>query len=273
MSTKWNKTFNLFLSKVWISPLEMCVKQKWYIFIFKHNILENTILSWWYLLIKFLSLLCPSVSPWVGLMLNAVVSPLPPVWLLQLLDLCVLHMNSLDFQYRVLAASVLSHFIQQEAVEKVTGKSWDYHVCRNVNMNLKNMFNVWFHGLNHSEVTWLTSWKHAYIYIYISIYFFSLCSGLSKDAIQPCVNWMAPFVESVGCFGRAMLKDFVKVKTEDKHNIQTHTDYMAMLVSVFLSYLRLYFTLNWLMIFWLRDLLRKTKSTRIFFLCLNVPLS
>lgn len=83
------------------------------------------------------------------------------------------------------------------------------------------------------------------LYIYISIYFFSLCSGLSKDAIQPCVNWMAPFVESVGCFGRAMLKDFVKVKTEDKHNIQTHTDYMAMLVSVFLSYLlRLYFTLN-----------------------------
>ncbi|XP_030268734.1 G1/S-specific cyclin-E2-like isoform X3 [Sparus aurata] len=95
------------------------------------------------------------------------------VQMTRLLDLCVLHMNSLDFQYRVLAASVLSHFIQQEAVEKVT--------------------------------------------------------GLSKDAIQPCVNWMAPFVESVGCFGRAMLKDFVKVKTEDKHNIQTHTDYMAML--------------------------------------------
>lgn len=108
-------------------------------------------------------------------MLNAVVSPLPPVWLLQLLDLCVLHMNSLDFQYRVLAASVLSHFIQQEAVEKVTGKSWDYHVYRNVNMNLKNMFNVWFHGLTHSEVTWLTSWKHAYIYIYIYLYIFFLC--------------------------------------------------------------------------------------------------
>ncbi|XP_036948276.1 G1/S-specific cyclin-E2-like [Acanthopagrus latus] len=95
------------------------------------------------------------------------------VQMTRLLDLCVLHMNSLDFQYRVLAASVLSHFIKQEAVEKVT--------------------------------------------------------GLSKDAIQLCVNWMAPFVESVGCFGRAMLKDFVEVRTEDKHNIQTHTDYMAML--------------------------------------------
>ncbi|KAM3597058.1 uncharacterized protein V6R79_025522 [Siganus canaliculatus] len=91
----------------------------------------------------------------------------------RLLDLCILHVNSLDFQYRVLAASVLSHFIQQETVEKV--------------------------------------------------------SGLSKDAIQPCVNWMAPFVEAVGWFGRASLRDFAKVKTEDKHNIQTHTDYMNML--------------------------------------------
>lgn len=40
----------------------------------------------------------------------------------QLLDLCVLHTQSLDFQYNVLAASVLSHFVQQETVEKVSGK-------------------------------------------------------------------------------------------------------------------------------------------------------
>nr|XP_046273434.1 G1/S-specific cyclin-E2-like isoform X2 [Scatophagus argus]XP_046273435.1 G1/S-specific cyclin-E2-like isoform X2 [Scatophagus argus] len=91
----------------------------------------------------------------------------------RLLDLCILHINSLDFQYRVLAASVLSHFIQPETVEKV--------------------------------------------------------SGLSKDATQPCVNWMAPFVESVAWFGRATQRDFARVKTEDKHNIQTHTDYMTML--------------------------------------------
>ncbi|XP_073340381.1 G1/S-specific cyclin-E2-like [Pagrus major] len=95
------------------------------------------------------------------------------VQMTRLLDLCILHINSLDFQYRVLAASVLSHFMKQEAVEKVT--------------------------------------------------------GLPKDAIQLCVNWMAPFVESVGWVGRVTLKDFVKVKTEDRHNIQTHTDYMTML--------------------------------------------
>lgn len=36
----------------------------------------------------------------------------------------MLHMNSMDFQYNVLAASVLSHFVQQETVEKVSGKSF-----------------------------------------------------------------------------------------------------------------------------------------------------
>ncbi|XP_038580733.1 G1/S-specific cyclin-E2-like [Micropterus salmoides] len=91
----------------------------------------------------------------------------------RLLDLCILNINSLDFQYRVLAASVLCHFIHQETVEKV--------------------------------------------------------SGLSKEATQLCVNWMAPFVESLGQFGRATLKDFTTIKKEDRHNIQTHTDYMTLL--------------------------------------------
>ena len=40
----------------------------------------------------------------------------------QLLDLCIININSLDFEYGVLAASVLSHFIHQETVEKVSGK-------------------------------------------------------------------------------------------------------------------------------------------------------
>ncbi|KAA8586229.1 hypothetical protein FQN60_007798, partial [Etheostoma spectabile] len=91
-----------------------------------------------------------------------------------LLDLCILNINSLDFEYRVLAASVLSHFIGPETAEKV--------------------------------------------------------SGLSNDIIQLCVNWMAPFVESVGWFGRATLRNFVGIKREDRHNIQTHTDYLTMLV-------------------------------------------
>lgn len=40
----------------------------------------------------------------------------------QLLDLCILNINSLDFQYRVLAAAVCCHFFQQEKVEKLSGK-------------------------------------------------------------------------------------------------------------------------------------------------------
>ncbi|XP_071378854.1 G1/S-specific cyclin-E2-like [Centroberyx affinis] len=91
----------------------------------------------------------------------------------RLLDLCILNINSLDFQYRVLAASVLCHFIQYEMVEKVSGLSW--------------------------------------------------------DVIEPCVDWMAPFVETVARCGTVELKDFVKIKPDDRHNIQTHTDYMSML--------------------------------------------
>uniref|UniRef100_A0A3P8TGJ1 Cyclin E2 n=1 Tax=Amphiprion percula TaxID=161767 RepID=A0A3P8TGJ1_AMPPE len=91
----------------------------------------------------------------------------------RLLDLCILNIEALDFEYRVLAASVLCHFIPLERVEKA--------------------------------------------------------SGLSKDVLQPCLNWMAPFVETVGCTGSMVLKEFTNVKMEDRHNIQTHSDYMAML--------------------------------------------
>ncbi|KAF3834264.1 hypothetical protein F7725_025468 [Dissostichus mawsoni] len=96
------------------------------------------------------------------------------VQMTQLLDLCIININSLDFEYRVLAASVLSHFINQETVEKV--------------------------------------------------------SGLCTHSLQQCVSWMAPSVEAVSSFGRAALRDFVSIKKEDQHNIQTHLDYMSMLV-------------------------------------------
>ncbi|CAK6949176.1 G1/S-specific cyclin-E2-like [Scomber scombrus] len=98
------------------------------------------------------------------------------VQMTRLLDVCILNINSLDFQYRVLAASVLCHFIQQETVEKL--------------------------------------------------------SGLSKEDIQPCVNWMAPSAELGSRFGRAELRDFPTIKSEDRHNIQMHTDYMTMLEAV-----------------------------------------
>lgn len=50
--------------------------------------------------------------------------------------------------------------------------------------------------------------------------------------METCVNWMAPFVETVMGYEKAQLKDFVKVSSEDRHNIQTHVDYLSMLVSL-----------------------------------------
>lgn len=91
----------------------------------------------------------------------------------KLLDLCIIDINSMDFEYRVLAAAVLSNFVEQSTVEKV--------------------------------------------------------SGLSKEVLQPCLNWMVPFAAAVQQFGKAPLKDFPDIKPEDRHNIQTHTDYLTML--------------------------------------------
>ncbi|XP_051811030.1 G1/S-specific cyclin-E2-like [Acanthochromis polyacanthus] len=54
-------------------------------------------------------------------------------------------------------------------------------------------------------------------------------SGLSKAVLQPCLTWMAPFVETAGCTGNVVLKEFTGVEPEDRHNIQAHSDYMAML--------------------------------------------
>lgn len=59
--------------------------------------------------------------------------------------------------------------------------------------------------------------------------------GLTWDSISSCVCWMAPFVRTVNEFGQPKLKDFKKVAAEDRHNIQTHVDYLSMLVSVTFS--------------------------------------
>ncbi|KAM3858588.1 G1/S-specific cyclin-E2-like [Diretmus argenteus] len=152
--------------------------------------LENEILQMELIILKALNWnLCPETAvSWLKLYIQMatmndhsdLLEPQFPqdlyIQVTQLLDLCVLNINSLDFPYRVLAASVLCHFITFEMVEKVSGLSW--------------------------------------------------------DAIEPCVDWMAPFVETAAGFDRVELKDFVKVKPEDRHNIQTHTDYMSMLDEV-----------------------------------------
>ncbi|KAK3532563.1 hypothetical protein QTP86_024149, partial [Hemibagrus guttatus] len=92
----------------------------------------------------------------------------------QLLDLCILDINSLEFKYGVLAAAAFCHFISFEVVQKVSGLTW--------------------------------------------------------EAVESCVNWMAPFVETMMGYESAKLKTFAKVSSEDRHNIQTHISYLSMLV-------------------------------------------
>ncbi|CAI9624036.1 unnamed protein product, partial [Staurois parvus] len=94
----------------------------------------------------------------------------------QLLDLCILHITSLDFQYRILAAAALYHFTSMEVVAKATGLNW--------------------------------------------------------ENISQCVCWMSPFARVVQSNPPVKLKAFKKVSVEDRHNIQTHLNYLDLLENV-----------------------------------------
>ena len=63
--------------------------------------------------------------------------------------------------------------------------------------------------------------------------------GLEWDNISECVDWMVPFVSVVKSTSPVKLKIFKKISMEDRHNIQTHTNYLAMRVCFlyFLVYL------------------------------------
>nr|XP_046156179.1 G1/S-specific cyclin-E2-like isoform X1 [Oncorhynchus gorbuscha] len=91
----------------------------------------------------------------------------------QLLDLAILDINSLDYQYGILAAAAFCHFFSFDVVHQVSGLTW--------------------------------------------------------DSIAPCVRWMTPFMRTVSACPRAELKDFKTVASDDRHNIQTHVDYLSML--------------------------------------------
>ncbi|CAL8359207.1 unnamed protein product [Arctogadus glacialis] len=54
-------------------------------------------------------------------------------------------------------------------------------------------------------------------------------SGLSWDNVRPCVSWMRPFMDTLRELPKAELKTFTKVKSDDRHNIQTHVDYLDLL--------------------------------------------
>ncbi|TMS10496.1 G1/S-specific cyclin-E2 [Larimichthys crocea] len=84
----------------------------------------------------------------------------------QLLDLCMMDFNSLDYSYSVLAAAAFCHFSTFDVVHKVSGLTW--------------------------------------------------------ESVAPCVRWMTPFMDALRSEAKPQLKDFPKVKADDRHNIQTH---------------------------------------------------
>ncbi|XP_028727405.1 G1/S-specific cyclin-E2 isoform X1 [Peromyscus leucopus] len=133
--------------------------------------------------------LCPvTVISWLNVFLQVdAVKDVPKVLLpqysqetfiqiAQLLDLCILAVDSLEFQYRILAAAALCHFTSIEVVKKASGLEW--------------------------------------------------------DDISECVDWMVPFVSVVKSVSPVKLKTFKKIPMEDRHNIQTHTNYLALLNEV-----------------------------------------
>lgn len=53
---------------------------------------------------------------------------------------------------------------------------------------------------------------------------------------------MTPFVDALRFEAKPQLKDFPKVKPDDRHNIQTHAAYLDLLVSSTPAHLSLGFT-------------------------------
>ncbi|XP_068180070.1 G1/S-specific cyclin-E2 [Antennarius striatus] len=54
-------------------------------------------------------------------------------------------------------------------------------------------------------------------------------SGLSWDSVAPCVRWMTPYMDVLQVEAPPHIKPFPKVKPEDRHNVQTHVDYLELL--------------------------------------------
>lgn len=65
-----------------------------------------------------------------------------------------------------------------------------------------------------------------------SVCMFGFCLGLPREHLQPCVDWLAPFMDALEDFGTVTQKVFPTVRREDQYNIQANLDYMSILVSV-----------------------------------------
>lgn len=118
----------------------------------------------------------------------------------------MMDIDALDYSYSILAAAAFCHFSTFDVVHKVSGE-WDSKIgsaCRLVGARLSNFWGGCFR-----------------------------LAGLTWDSVAPCVRWMTPFVDTLRFEAKPQLKDFLKVKPDDRHNIQTHAAYLDLLVSSF----------------------------------------
>ena len=60
--------------------------------------------------------------------------------------------------------------------------------------------------------------------------------GMKWDDIATCVHWMTPFAITIREIGLAEMKPIGSIHPDDVHNIQTHVNEFAILVSVFRYY-------------------------------------
>lgn len=84
------------------------------------------------------------------------------------------------------------------------------------------------------ERSWCLKWEgstleHVSLF---SLYVWFLCLGMPRELLQPCVDWLAPFMDALEDFGTVTRKVFPTVRKEDQYNIQANLDYMSILVSV-----------------------------------------
>lgn len=126
----------------------------------------------------------------------------------------MMDVGSLDFSYSALAAAAFCHFSSFDVVHKVSGLF---------------SFSVGSNSVIFALMFWLrTSFFMLFRYLFIYLFVFA---GLTWDSILPCYRWMSPFMETLRSEDKPQLKSFPKVKSDDRHNIQTHVAYLELLVS------------------------------------------
>lgn len=112
-----------------------------------------------------------------------------------LLDLCMFDMDSMRFNYSVLAATALFHMVQVPSL--------------NPNAN-------YYYNGNKNEYN---SYQH-------KAHFVQLCTGFKLYELDSCIKWMHPYVETIKNVFKdedlTHIKTYPNIDSDDAHNIQLY---------------------------------------------------